>query len=67
MGALGLCALGFLTSFAVFISSIIEYKTNIIHTKKPIIISGILSFVLSIPILLMLVFLIDLAIGFRGM
>lgn len=58
--------IGFIASITFFIASIVDYKKSK-TSKKPIIISGIVSFVLGVPIVLVLVLIIGLSTGLVGM
>ena len=63
---MGAWLIAFITSIAFFIASISDYRKNRI-TKKPIIISGIASFVLGVPVMLALALIIGLSTGLVGM
>lgn len=68
MGAMiiPLWIIGFLASIAFFFTCIDDYKQDK-KTIKPILITGIVSFVLGVPVLLALVLLIGLSTGLVGM
>lgn len=59
--------IGFLASIVFLIASIVDYYRKGKKSKRPIIISGIACFVLSVPIILFVVLIIGLSTGLVGM
>lgn len=68
MGGIAAClwVIGFIASIAFFIASIADYRKNK-KSIKPIVISGIVSCVLGVPVVLVVVLMVGLSTGLVGM